>query len=347
MTSVDVVVPCYNYGHYLERCLESVLTQEGVDVRVLVIDDCSTDGSPDVADHLATKDPLIEVRRHDVNRGHIATYNEGLLEWADRDYVVLLSADDLLAPGALRRATSIMDAESNVGMVYGWAPYFQSNDALPATSTAQKGTLRWSGHDWIEGRCRTAYNVISSPEVVVRTSVQHAVGGYRPELPHAGDLEMWLRIAAVSDIAYVRGVPQAYYRVHPQSMQRMTFGADLDDLRQRREVFRQFFERNGDRVDDAARLHAMANSQLARQALWSVCRAYHRDDLDRVPVDSLIEFAEETSAEFDKSPEYRALRRRRRLGPKVCHRTQIFALTVIAKRLQYQYRFARWKRRGV
>ena len=49
----------------------------------------------------------------------------------------------------------------------------------------------------------------------MRGSVQRAVGGYSPELPHAGDLEMWLRIAAVSDIAYVRRVPQAFYRVHP------------------------------------------------------------------------------------------------------------------------------------
>ena len=46
----------------------------------------------------------LEGRRHEVNQGHIATYNEGLLEWAKADYTVLLSADDLLAPGALARA---------------------------------------------------------------------------------------------------------------------------------------------------------------------------------------------------------------------------------------------------
>ena len=48
MSSVDVVVPCYNYARYLETCVSSVLDQEGVDVRVLIIDDASSDRSAEV-----------------------------------------------------------------------------------------------------------------------------------------------------------------------------------------------------------------------------------------------------------------------------------------------------------
>src|SRR6476620_6267283 len=51
--SVSVIVPCYNYAHYLTMCVESVLDQESVDVRVLVIDDCSTDETPVVGARLA------------------------------------------------------------------------------------------------------------------------------------------------------------------------------------------------------------------------------------------------------------------------------------------------------
>jgi glycosyltransferase involved in cell wall biosynthesis len=347
MMRVDVVVPCYNYGHFLGRCLDSVLSQEGVDVRVLVIDDCSTDDSADVADRLAAADSRIEVHRHAVNRGHIATYNEGLLDWATGDLVVLLSADDLLAPGALGRAAAIMEADPSVGMVYGWAPYFEDHDALPRVRRSKASTTRWRGQDWIEGICRTAVNVISSPEVVVRTSIQQRVGGYRPELPHAGDLEMWMRIAAVSDIAYVKGPPQAYYRVHSQSMQRTTFAASIDDLAQRSEVFSQFFERNGSLVKDAERLHRLADRALAGEALWRACRAYDRDDLDHVPVESLVDFAMSTYPDATTLSEHRALLRRRRLGPTWCRRTQVFILPAIARRLRYMYRFERWKRRGV
>ena len=57
--------------------------QEGVDVRVLIIDDASPDDSAEVAKKIAARDPRVEVVVHATNRGHIATYNEGLLDWAD------------------------------------------------------------------------------------------------------------------------------------------------------------------------------------------------------------------------------------------------------------------------
>src|SRR4051794_4607901 len=120
MSRVDVVIPCYNYGRFLRDCVASVLGQAGVDVRVLVIDDCSKDDTPAVGAVLAAADARVEFRRHAVNRGHIATYNEGLLEWAAGDYALLLSADDLLIPGALARAAALMDAHPEVGMTYGW-----------------------------------------------------------------------------------------------------------------------------------------------------------------------------------------------------------------------------------
>ena len=80
---VSVVVPCYNYGRYLEECVASIVGQEGVQTEVLVIDDCSTDDSLALAHEVAARHPEVEVRHHAVNRGHIATYNEGLLEWVE------------------------------------------------------------------------------------------------------------------------------------------------------------------------------------------------------------------------------------------------------------------------
>src|SRR5215470_6327097 len=87
MSSVSVVIPCYKYGHFLEDVIGSVLDdQEGVDVRVLIIDDASTDDSAEVARKIAARDPRVEVIVHETNKGNIATFNEGLLDWADGDY---------------------------------------------------------------------------------------------------------------------------------------------------------------------------------------------------------------------------------------------------------------------
>src|SRR5689334_17262922 len=82
LPTVDVVIPCYNYGHFLPGCVNSVLSQLGVDVRILIIDDSSPDDSAAVGQHLATQHEAVTFRRHDTNKGHIATYNEGILDWS-------------------------------------------------------------------------------------------------------------------------------------------------------------------------------------------------------------------------------------------------------------------------
>ena len=99
MSRVNVVIPCYNYGEFLPECVASVLDdQPGCDVRVLIIDDASNDGSAVVAQGIAAADSRVEVIIHPVNKGHIATYNEGLLEchsrWPGPPAVAGLSGQD-------------------------------------------------------------------------------------------------------------------------------------------------------------------------------------------------------------------------------------------------------------
>ena len=57
LASVTVLVPCYNYGRFLRQCVDSVLSQTGVDVRVLVVDDASTDDSATIAAEIARIKP--------------------------------------------------------------------------------------------------------------------------------------------------------------------------------------------------------------------------------------------------------------------------------------------------
>ncbi|KIX78669.1 hypothetical protein SF23_05285 [Streptomyces sp. MBRL 10] len=81
--------------------------------------------------------------------------------------------------------------------------------------------------------------------MVVRTALQRKVGGYDPELPHAGDIEMWMRLAAHADVGYVRGADQAFYRVHGNNMSTTDFGGQLDDLRQRLVAFTSVLDKCG------------------------------------------------------------------------------------------------------
>jgi glycosyltransferase involved in cell wall biosynthesis len=62
---IDIVIPCYKYAHYLEQCVTSVLTQRDVEVRVLIIDDCSPDNTPEVAARLAATDRRVTYVRNE------------------------------------------------------------------------------------------------------------------------------------------------------------------------------------------------------------------------------------------------------------------------------------------
>jgi hypothetical protein len=347
--TVRVVVPCYRYAEELPGCVESLLGQREVEVRVLIVDDASPDETPAVAARLMEADERIEYRRHLSNSGLIATANEGL-EWAvEGDYAVLISADDLLVPGALARAVEVMEREPGVGMVYGHAPYFEEGRPHPSRGRRWRGTKVWSGAEWIERRCRVGHNCISSPEVVVRAAVQAAVGGYDPECTHASDLNMWLRIAAVADVAYVQGTAQALYRVHADSMLRSAMGAAdgaITDLRERRTAFERFFAvapHEGLRLAD---LERTVRRTLARQALWQASRGTDRDD-PTVPVDDLVAFALETCPEARRLREWRGMQLRRRIGAGRSGRFPPFLATGALHRLRSHFGKVRWRLTGV
>lgn len=316
---MSVVIPCYNYGRFLEGCTASVLSQEGVDVDVLIVDDASPDGSVENARDLARRDSRITVVAHEHNRGHIATYNDGLARCTG-EYTVLLSADDLLCPGALARATAVFARYPGVGLVYGRTIYFTEQNHLPTPSIRSGRHVVWGGIAWAQSRCEIGRGGIVSPEVVVRTELQQEVGGYRPELPHSGDTEMWLRFALRADVAYV-DADHAYYRTHASSMSKTQFSTALADARERTRAYSSAFEEApADVAPEARRLHQLAMRGIAREILWGVSRAYDKGQADDETADDLIAYAKEIYPEAPRLGEYRRLRLRRAAGARLAPR---------------------------
>lgn len=218
MASVDIVVPCYNYAHFLEDCVASILSQRGVEVRVLIIDDASPDQTQEVGQNLAASDPRVTYLRNAQNLGLIGTANRGLMDWAEADYVLLLSADDLLTPNSLARATAIMEAHADVHMVYGRSLLIGDDfDASSAPDDRAETEFKLiPGRDFIR-RNFTHHNPVPSPTAVLRTRVQQQLGGYFAQFPHTSDMEMWMRFATRGPIGVIRNV-QACYRIHDASM---------------------------------------------------------------------------------------------------------------------------------
>ena len=343
--TVSVVIPCYRYGRFLLECVQSVLEQEGVDLRVLIIDDASPDDSGEVAARLAAADDRVEVRRHPQNRGHIATYNEGLLDWAQGEYSILLSADDLLTPGSVARAAALLEANPRVGFVYGHALRWEDGQPRPVPRLNATGVTIWAGHEWLRIVSRLGHAVVSSPEVVVRTSLQKQLGGYLAELPHSGDTEMWMRFAANSDVAFVKGADQAYYRSHGTNMS--TERVQMIDLCQRKAAYDAVFDTYSDQIPDVDRIRRQVDRKLAKEALWEACRSYDRRPIDITRVADLVDFASSTFSKVDRLPEYWGLRWRRRVGPQVCTSLRPVMISAAHRRVRSELWWRRWKHQGV
>jgi len=261
---VSVVIPCYNYGRYLPAAVASALEQPGVVVDVTIVDDASTDGSQAVALELAAADRRAPAVIHETNMGHVATYNDGLGR-AEATYVVLLSADDLLAPGSLQRSTALMEARPDVGLVYGYAPDFA--DAPPPHRDEVRNWSVWSGQAWLRRICRRGTNIIVNPEAMLRTSVLTELGGYDAALPHSADMDLWMRAARLADVGRVNGPYQAYYRVHGGNMHMTDYAGLLTDMKERLRTFDQFFTNADDKLRNSDRMLASARRAIAYEAV--------------------------------------------------------------------------------
>jgi glycosyltransferase involved in cell wall biosynthesis len=264
MAKVDIVVPCYNYARFLEGCVRSVLNQSIEDVRVLIIDDASSDDSLLVARKLAQADPRVTVVGHAENKGHINTYNEGIA-WASAEYFLLLSADDLLAPGALERAVELMDANPDIVLTHGKGVWWHDHLPMPDIDPVQNHA--WERHDLLRQLCATAKN-IWTPTVIARTKTQKTIGGYRASLPHSGDLEMWLRFATNGSVAYINAV-QAIYRTHSAQMSNAYSADRMRDFWQTKLAFDSFFDEYENSLENSRVLRIVARRALARRIFVS------------------------------------------------------------------------------
>ncbi|MEU4573483.1 glycosyltransferase family 2 protein [Nonomuraea sp. NPDC023979] len=113
MTTVSLIVPCYNAAKTLRLCLEAVLSQTRLPDEIVVVDDASTDGSAELAEKLGCR-----VVRMPVNRGVSAARNTGA-DATTGDVIFYLDSDVALRPDAVANALAILDGDPDVGCVHG------------------------------------------------------------------------------------------------------------------------------------------------------------------------------------------------------------------------------------
>jgi glycosyltransferase involved in cell wall biosynthesis len=311
VSAIDVVVPCYNYARFLKGCVGSVLSQRDVEVRVLIVDDASSDDTPAVAQQLAAADQRVSYVRNTSNLGLVGTANKGVLEWASAPYTLLLSADDALTPGSLARSAHVLDAHPEAGMVYGMARIIKDDHDKVLEIDLPVPTYQIiSGRQLLQHSCEWGIPA-PSPTVVVRTSLQHRLGGYCPHLPHACDMEMWMRFATQGPVGVIKNM-QAYYREHGENMSLQYCNRTLGDSRQQIDACREVFDRWCTDLCGFDEWMKTKKRRLCDEAYWHAGRAFEEGDHEGVAM--CLAFAREHDPRTWRSPAWWKFRTKALLG---------------------------------
>jgi len=239
MTSVSVIIPAYNQGHYLEGCVQSVLNQSYQDFEVIIVDDGSTDRTKEIGTSFS------DSRVHYIyqsNKGLSGARNTGIKK-ARGKYITYLDSDDQFLPKKLEVLVDKLENEPDLGLVAGEAIIIDEQgkklgevfDAPPPEDPLQ----------FIMG------NPLHVGSILIRAEWQSKVGYFDESLRSYEDWDMWLRLAkAGCQFGWV-AQPVSLYRFHRDQMTRngaqmttatfkvleKTYSADLpDDWRKYKDI---------------------------------------------------------------------------------------------------------------
>jgi glycosyltransferase involved in cell wall biosynthesis len=212
---VSVCMPNYNGARYLPEAIESVLKQRYSDFEFLIIDDCSTDGSLEIINKYAKKDPRIVVRVNDVNVGQTKNLNL-CLKHARGEYIKFVFSDDVLnSSEVIERMVDILDANDDVALVSSARYLIDENSTIRGILSEYKEDFEDDGKTVITDCLFSQKNKVGEPTVAMFRKA-YAARGFREQFTVNLDWEMWLHILEQGNFVYI-SEPLCSFRMHANS----------------------------------------------------------------------------------------------------------------------------------
>jgi glycosyltransferase involved in cell wall biosynthesis len=193
MPHITVTIPAYNRAHLIGRTIESVLRQAFDDFDLLVVDDASQDGTPDIVQAYCERDPRVRLHVNPANLGLTRNWNR-CLDLAQGPLVQVLLSDDLMDPAYLALVSQVFDQHPALGFVAASCRYIDAEDHVTDPGQPIPARLYPPGDEAVAALLTGGFPHVSS--IVMRRECYQAAGKFDEQIWHGPDVEMDARLAA-------------------------------------------------------------------------------------------------------------------------------------------------------
>ncbi len=193
---VSVVIPTYNYAHFICNAVDSVLAQTYQDYEIIVVDDGSRDNTGDV---LAPYGDRIRCVRQE-NAGPSTARNKGI-GLAQGELIAFLDADDCWLPDKLEKQVRFLDANPEFGMVFSDMSHCVDGDMVHAAYLRERGYRYVAQGSIYNNLLREGF--IFTPTVMLRSKCLDLVGVFDVTMCNCEDVDLWFRMADRYQIGFL------------------------------------------------------------------------------------------------------------------------------------------------
>ncbi|HKR65916.1 MAG TPA: glycosyltransferase family 2 protein [Thermoanaerobaculia bacterium] len=187
MTRVTVLMTVLDGARFVDEAIASVIGQDYEDFELLIVDDGSTDATPEILARWSSRDPRVRVIRNDRNLGISRASNVGLAE-ARGAYIARLDADDLCMPERLRAQVEVLDRESDVVLVS------TNYEVIDERGRVIGKESRADPHDVLAFLMHFSNALGGHSQVMYRRDAVLALGAYSEEFEVCVDYDLWSRL---------------------------------------------------------------------------------------------------------------------------------------------------------
>lgn len=230
--SIDVIIPCFNTGRYLREAIDSVLAQTYLPVKLIVVNDGSTDNSGEIIDsYLNTyKGPVEIIHHRQQNAGLSAARNAGLAR-STSEFVALLDADDYWMPDKLKLQVEVFESGTipDLGLVYIQHELMDETGNRITNVPVLQVDRKARGMIFDQLCVHNLITASASGVLLTRRCIEKT-GQFDTGLRAVEDWDYWLRASQHVAFGYVTE-PQVKIRVHSNNMQKDTVRMNTNMLR--------------------------------------------------------------------------------------------------------------------